>query len=138
MVCLSARSPESPGHEGWGRIDALGREVCGLTVGERVAGLSSHAYAPYDIAPADTVVPLPASLDGMPFPGEALGRAMNIVRRSAIHSGQTVAIIGIGFLGALLTSLVDAGRGPGDCHFPTCLCPGGRPTLWGNCHGATG
>jgi threonine dehydrogenase-like Zn-dependent dehydrogenase len=30
---------------------------------------------------------------------------MNVFRRSAIHSGQTVAIVGIGFLGALLTAL---------------------------------
>jgi threonine dehydrogenase-like Zn-dependent dehydrogenase len=98
--------PGAPGHEGWGRIDALGRDVGGLTVGERVAVLSSHAYATYDIAQADAVVPLPACLDQMPFPGAALGCAMNVLRRSAIHPGQTVAILGIGFLGALLTSLV--------------------------------
>src|ERR671935_431184 len=30
---------------------------------------------------------------------------MNVFRRSAIHPDQTVAIIGIGFLGALLTAL---------------------------------
>ena len=53
---------------------------------------------------------LPASLDGQPFPGEPLGCAMNILRRSEIRAGQTVAIVGIGFLGALLTKLVtDAG-----------------------------
>jgi NADPH:quinone reductase len=97
--------PGAPGHEGWGRIDAVGREVRGLAVGERVAVLSSHAYAAYDIAPADAVVPLPAALDGMPFPGEVLGCTMNIFRRSDIHPGQTVAIVGIGFLGALLTGL---------------------------------
>jgi threonine dehydrogenase-like Zn-dependent dehydrogenase len=70
-----------------------------------VAVLSSHAYAAYDLAPAEAVVPLPAALDGVPFPGEVLGCTMNIFRRSDIHPGQTVAIIGIGFLGALLTGL---------------------------------
>jgi threonine dehydrogenase-like Zn-dependent dehydrogenase len=95
----------APGHEGWGRIDAVGRDVRTLAVGERVAVLSWHAYATHDFAQADAVVPLPASLEGMLFPGEALGGAMNIFRRSDIHPGQTVAIIGIGFLGALLTSL---------------------------------
>jgi threonine dehydrogenase-like Zn-dependent dehydrogenase len=30
---------------------------------------------------------------------------MNVFRRSALHPGQTVAIVGIGFLGALLTAL---------------------------------
>ena len=97
--------PGAPGHEGWGRIDAVGPGVSGLTVGERVAGLFSRAYAEYDIAPADTVIPLPAALGAQPFPGEPLGCAMNVFRRSEISSGQTVAIVGIGFLGALLTRL---------------------------------
>ena len=48
---------------------------------------------------------LPASLAGQPFPGEPLGCAMNIFRRSGIEAGQTVAIVGIGFLGAILTRL---------------------------------
>ena len=51
------------------------------------------------------VVKLPPELDGHPFPGEALGCAFNIFRRSLIEPGQTVAIIGIGFLGAVLTRL---------------------------------
>ena len=41
----------------------------------------------------------------MPFPGEPLGCAMNIFERSEIRAGQTVAILGIGFLGALLIQL---------------------------------
>src|SRR5919197_761942 len=63
------------------------------------------AYATHDVAQAEAVVPLPDSLEGLPFPGEALGCAVNVLRRSALHPGQTVAIIGIGFLGALLTAL---------------------------------
>jgi threonine dehydrogenase-like Zn-dependent dehydrogenase len=98
-------APGAPGHEGWGRIDALGCEVHGLALGQRVAVLSAHAYATYDVAQAEAVVPLPDSLEALPFPGEALGCAINVLRRSALHSGQTVAIIGIGFLGALLTAL---------------------------------
>jgi threonine dehydrogenase-like Zn-dependent dehydrogenase len=98
------------GHEGWGIVDAVGAGVEGIAPGTRVAALSYRAYAEYDVAPAEQVVPLPAVLDGRPFPGEPLGCAMNIFRRSGIHDGQTVAIVGIGFLGALLTRLaVDAG-----------------------------
>src|ERR671932_2782104 len=82
-------APGAPGHEGWGRIDALGRDVHGLTLGQRVAVLSFHAYATHDTAPADAVVPLPASLEGVPLPGEALGCAMNVFRRSAIQTGHT-------------------------------------------------
>ncbi len=97
--------PGALGHEGWGIVDALGPEVQGLAVGDRVAALSYKSYADYDIAEADAIVPLPAALAGQPFPGEPLGCAMNIFRRSGIEVGQTVAIVGIGFLGAILTQL---------------------------------
>jgi threonine dehydrogenase-like Zn-dependent dehydrogenase len=102
--------PGSLGHEGWGVIDAVGDDVAGLHAGQRVAALSYKSYADYDIAEADAVVPLPDGLKGQPFPGEPLGCAMNIFRRSEIEAGQTVAIVGIGFLGAILTRLAtDAG-----------------------------
>jgi threonine dehydrogenase-like Zn-dependent dehydrogenase len=97
--------PGAPGHEGWGIVDELGPGVDGPRVGERVAALTFHAYAEYDIARADAVVPLPATLGGMPFPGEPLGCAMNIFRRSDVGPGHTVAVVGIGFLGALLCRL---------------------------------
>ncbi|MBV9843177.1 MAG: zinc-binding dehydrogenase [Sphingomonadaceae bacterium] len=102
--------PGGLGHEGWGVIDAVGPDVDGLAVGDRVAALSDRSFAEYDVARADAVVKLPAALAGQPFPGEPLGCAMNIFRRSDIRAGQTVAIIGIGFLGAVLTKLAsDAG-----------------------------
>jgi len=99
-------SPGSPGHEPWGRIDAVGRDVTSFSIGDRVTALTYRAFAEYDIADAAAVVPLPQDLAGQPFPGEPLGCAINVFRRSDIRAGQTVAIIGIGFLGALLTSLV--------------------------------
>src|SRR4051812_49582015 len=52
--------PGALGHEGWGVVDALGEGVEGLEVGDRVAALSYRAYAEYDLADADAVVPLPA------------------------------------------------------------------------------
>jgi NADPH:quinone reductase len=73
-----------------------------------VAALSYNAYAEYDLAATDAVVRLPAELADQPFPGEPLGCAMNIFRRSDIQPGHKVAIIGIGFLGVLLTELASA------------------------------
>ncbi len=100
----------APGHEGWGVIDAVGDSVAEVRAGQRVAALSYRAFAEYDIARADAVVPLPAELDRLDVPGEPLGCAMNIFRRSEIEPGHTVAIVGIGFLGAMLTRLAsDAG-----------------------------
>jgi threonine dehydrogenase-like Zn-dependent dehydrogenase len=102
--------PGDLGHEGWGRIDAVGPGVEGLEPGDRVAALSYRSFAEADIAKASMVVKLPPELDDKPFPGEPLGCAFNIFRRSDIRAGQTVAIIGIGFLGAVLTKLAsDAG-----------------------------
>jgi threonine dehydrogenase-like Zn-dependent dehydrogenase len=98
------------GHEGWGVVDALGEGVDDVALGERVTMLSGHSFAPYDVASVDQLVRLPAALDGQAFPGEPLACAMNIFRRADVLPGQTVAIVGIGFLGAVLTKLAsDAG-----------------------------
>ena len=103
-------APGDLGHEGWGVIDGLGEGVEGLAVGDHVATLSHRSYAEYDVADASEIIPLPDSLRGMPLPGEPLGCAMNIFKRADIRPGQTVAIVGIGFLGAVLTKLAsDAG-----------------------------
>lgn len=102
--------PGALGHEGWGHVEAVGREVIGLAEGDRVAMLSGNAYASHDVAPASHVVRLPAEIEGLPFPGEPLGCAVNIFKRSGIRPGDTVVIVGIGFLGALLTQIA-VGRG---------------------------
>lgn len=103
-------APGALGHEGWGRIEAVGADVSEFASGDRVAMLSEHAFARYDVADAGSVLRLPESLDGAAFPGEPLGCAMNIFRRSGIKAGDTVGIVGVGFLGALLTQLA-AGAG---------------------------
>src|SRR3954447_14805662 len=77
-------APGDLGHEGWGTIDAVGGDVHRLRPGDRVAALSYHAYAEYDLADADAVIRLPEELNGQPFPGEPLGCAINIFRRSGI------------------------------------------------------
>ena len=97
--------PGALGHEGWGHVDKVGEGVEGLAEGDRVAFLSNRAYAEYDVVSPAQAVRLPAALDDAPFPGEPLGCAVNIFRRSHVGPGDTVAIVGIGFLGALLTRL---------------------------------
>lgn len=99
------RPPGDLGHEGWGIIDACGEGVHSVEAGERVAALSFNAYAHYDVADVNAVVPLGTALEEQSFPGEAFGCVMNIWRRSDIRSGQTVAIVGAGFLGCALTRL---------------------------------
>ena len=97
--------PGDPGHEGWGVIDRIGPGVAGFAEGDRVATLSSGSYATHVVVPAERAIMIPDELAGVPVPGEPLGCVMNIHRRSAIEPGETVAIIGAGFLGLLLTQL---------------------------------
>lgn len=76
--------PGRLGHEAWGRVVAVGTGVSTVKPGQRVAMLSNHAYAEFDVAPESSVVPLPPALDSQPFPGEPLACAWNIFQRSGI------------------------------------------------------
>jgi threonine dehydrogenase-like Zn-dependent dehydrogenase len=97
--------PGAPGHEGWGVVDAVGDGVTEPAIGDRVATLSTRAFAEYDLAAAEAVAVIPRSLDDQPFPGEPLACAMNAFQRADVRPGHTVVVIGIGFLGALLAAL---------------------------------
>jgi threonine dehydrogenase-like Zn-dependent dehydrogenase len=99
------RPPGEGGHEAWGVVDAVGPEVTRVVVGDRIAALSNGAYAEFDVADETSVLVLPDALLGSPFPGEALACAFNIFRRAGVQKGQVVAIVGIGFLGSILTRL---------------------------------
>jgi len=102
--------PGALGHEGWGVVDRVGEGVSDFEPGKRVAGLSGHAYAQYDVANASDLVKLPEALGDLDLPLEPFGCAFNIFRRGDVQAGQTVAIVGIGFLGAILAKLAsDAG-----------------------------
>lgn len=98
-------APGDLGHEGWGVVDAVGEDVRHLKPGDRVATLGTNAYAEFDLAGASAVARIPDELSAVDFPGEPFGCAMNIFRRSDIRAGQTAAVIGIGFLGAILVRL---------------------------------
>jgi threonine dehydrogenase-like Zn-dependent dehydrogenase len=99
-----------PGHEGWGAVERVGEGVSTVVPGDRVALVSNRAYAEFDCADEGAVVRIPQSLAGRNVPGEPLACAVNVFDRAGITRGQNVAIIGIGFLGAVLTQLaVDAG-----------------------------
>ena len=101
-------APGALGHEGWGTIEDVGSAVRKFKQGDRIAFLSNNAYADYDVCDSSSVVRIPEALSESPVPGEPLGCAMNIFHRSKIDKDDTVAIVGIGFLGALLTQLANA------------------------------
>jgi threonine dehydrogenase-like Zn-dependent dehydrogenase len=102
--------PGVPGHEAWGIVEEVGGDITGLTVGAPVALLTTDALATATLCTVDDVVSLPTELAGMAFPGEALACGFNIAARSRFGPSDTVAIIGIGFIGAVVTRLaVQAG-----------------------------
>src|ERR1700676_4738993 len=90
----------------------LGRSVSGWQAGDRVVFLSNHGFAEYDVAKVEAIAALPPQFDGKQMPAEPIGCVMNILRRSEIKPGMTVAVVGIGFLGALLIQLA-VSRGAG-------------------------
>jgi threonine dehydrogenase-like Zn-dependent dehydrogenase len=92
-------APGAPGHEGWGTVEDVGSGVSELQIGERVAILQGNAFAEFMVVNEEDLISLPNSLDGIPFPGEPFGCVMNIFQRADIQNGQTVAIIGLGFVG---------------------------------------
>lgn len=97
--------PGAPGAEAWGRVATVGEGVSAFAPGDRVGVLTQRGFAEYALADARSLVALPETLDAAPFPARALGGAVNVFRRSFIDKGHTVAVIGFGFLGALLTQL---------------------------------
>jgi threonine dehydrogenase-like Zn-dependent dehydrogenase len=97
-------APGAPGHEAWGVVESVGAGVRRAQPGHRVAVLDEHAHAEYAVVPSDRLVVVPDTIAG-PFPGESLGCAVNVFRRADIRRGHVVAVIGVGFLGAILTRL---------------------------------
>ena len=97
--------PGALGHEGWGRIDAVGAGVSPERIGTRVAIFGEQGFASHDIVPDDAALPIPPELEGQPVPAEPVACALAIFRMARIRPGDRVAIIGIGFLGLILTRL---------------------------------
>lgn len=98
--------PGCPGHEGYGIVEETGDQVTSFKKGDRVTGLFYQAFAEFDKAKESELVRIPTELTYMHLPGEPLGCAMNIIRRSNIQPHHTVAVVGAGFIGLLLIQLI--------------------------------
>ncbi len=100
--------PGAPGHEVYGRVAAVGEGVGHVRAGDAVTALSYNGFADYDVADGGNVVALPSGLAGRAVLGEPVACSVNIDRRAGIQEGDTVVILGVGFLGAILTRLARA------------------------------
>lgn len=98
--------PGAPGHEVFGTVESVGPGVEGFTAGQPVTALTYRAYSEYDLAQAGSVIPLPESLADRAVLGEPVACAVNVMRRAGVQEGDTVVLLGTGFLGTLLLQLV--------------------------------
>ncbi|HEY2509937.1 MAG TPA: medium chain dehydrogenase/reductase family protein [Polyangiaceae bacterium] len=101
--------PFVPGYEVVGDVEALGRGVTGIQVGDRVAALVVHGgYAERIVRPARELIPVPAGLDD----GLAVALILNYVtayqaihRVARVQPGQTALVTGAN--GGVGTALLD-------------------------------
>jgi len=96
-------APGAPGDETWGEVVEVAVDVATICVGQTVTGLLWNGFAELGVGRAADLVVVP---DGFNAAGEPLACAMNVVRRSAIRSGDRVAVVGFGYLAALFAQLL--------------------------------
>jgi 2-desacetyl-2-hydroxyethyl bacteriochlorophyllide A dehydrogenase len=100
--------PFYPGYCNVGRVVALGGEVEGLTVGERVATRGGHRQ--FILTDAGRAVPVPEGLGDEEATWFGLaGIVQNAVRRAEHELGDAVAVIGLGPLGQLAVQYTRVG-----------------------------
>ncbi|ODU06224.1 MAG: NADPH:quinone reductase [Pseudonocardia sp. SCN 72-86] len=112
------RTPSIPGHELAGVVSALGYGTTGLSVGQRVFGLTDWirdgTLAEYTAVEARNLAPLPADIDftvGASLPISGLTAWQGLFTHGRVQAGQSVLVHGAaGGVGSMVTQLArDAG-----------------------------
>lgn len=97
------------GHEGTGVIEALGPEVTGFEVGQRV-GYFGPGFAEYGLVDVTRAVPLPSDLEPALALAEPLAVCANTIDHTNPQPGEIITVVGAGFMGLLITQMLrDAG-----------------------------
>jgi NADPH2:quinone reductase len=99
----------APGHESYGDVIAVGTRVDNFRAGQTVTGLLWNGFADLGLAQANNLVVVPQGMEHIPLLGEPLACAMNVVRRSGVGSGDRLAVVGFGYLAALIVQLLPSG-----------------------------
>lgn len=103
--------PMGLGYSSAGTIVALGKNMGGFKVGQRVAcaggGYATHAE--YNVVPRNLLTPLPKNVDFESAAFTTLGAiALHGFRLAEPQLGENVAVIGLGLLGLLTIQLASA------------------------------
>jgi NADPH:quinone reductase-like Zn-dependent oxidoreductase len=112
------RTPSIPGHELAGVVTALGYGTTGLSVGQRVFGLTDWSrdgtLAEYAAVEARNLAPLPGDVDftvGASLPISGLTAWQGLFEHGRLHAGHSVLVHGAaGAVGSMVTQLA---RGAG-------------------------
>jgi NADPH:quinone reductase-like Zn-dependent oxidoreductase len=107
------RTPSTPGHELAGVVSALGYGTTGLSVGQRVFGLTDWTrdgtLAEYAAVEARNLAPLPGDIDftvGASLPISGLTAWQGLFEHGRLQSGQSVLVHGAaGAVGSMVTQL---------------------------------
>ena len=108
-----ARTPSIPGHELAGVVTALGYGTTGLSVGQRVFGLTDWyrdgTLAEYVAVAARNLAPLPGDVDftvGASLPISGLTAWQGLFEHGRLQAGQSVLVHGAaGAVGSIVTQL---------------------------------
>jgi threonine dehydrogenase-like Zn-dependent dehydrogenase len=98
--------PFQLGHEPYGIVEATGAEVTRFAPGDRVTGLFNAAFADYRVVPEAVLLPVPDEVSDESAMGEPLACLVNAARRTPVELADTVAIIGLGYMGLGLLQLL--------------------------------
>jgi NADPH:quinone reductase-like Zn-dependent oxidoreductase len=107
------RTPSIPGHELAGVVTALGYGTRGLSVGQRVFGLTdwyrNGTLAEYAAVEARNLAPLPGDVDftvGASLPISGLTAWQGLFEHGRLQAGQSVLVHGaVGAVGSMVTQL---------------------------------
>ena len=103
--------PMALGYSSAGTIVALGKNMAGFKVGQRVAcaGGGYAVHAEYNIVPRNLLTPLPKNVDFESAAFTTLGAiALHGFRLAEPQLGENVAVIGLGLLGLLTIQIASA------------------------------
>lgn len=103
--------PMALGYSSAGTIVALGKNMQGFKVGQRVAcaGANYAVHAEYNLVPKNLLTPLPKNVDFESAAFTTLGAiALHGFRLAQTQIGENVAVIGLGLLGLLTLQIADA------------------------------
>ena len=103
--------PMALGYSSAGTIIALGKNMSGFKVGQRVAcaGGGYAVHAEYNVVPKNLLTPLPKNVDFESAAFTTLGAiALHGFRLAEPQLGENVAVIGLGLLGLLTIQIASA------------------------------